>query len=60
MNHTPGPWTIAGQFDAEVSVSIIAVTTPENVARGEGPFICEVEPFLEEWTEQEIAKAEGR
>ena len=43
--HTPGPWRIDGQFDAEVSVEIFS---------GE-ILVCEIGPFLEDWHETEIA-----
>lgn len=47
--HTPGPWEIEGQFDDELGVEI--------VNRGEERYICEVAPFTEEWTDEEIANA---
>jgi hypothetical protein len=48
MIHSPGPWNLVGQFDAEVGVDIIAADLSS---------VCEVAPFVEEWTDQEIANA---
>lgn len=50
--HTAGPWNIDGQFDAEVAVGIYA-----GDMEGEWTGICELEPLLGEWTEEEIANA---
>lgn len=44
--HSPAPWSISGQFDAETTVEIIAA---------DGVMVAEIAPFTEEWTEQEIA-----
>jgi len=43
----PAPWRIEGNFDAEVSVVIYS---------DDNECVCEIEPFLEEWTEAEIAR----
>lgn len=41
-----GPYTINGQFDAEVSVEIMSA---------DGLLVAEIEPFIDNWTAQEIA-----
>jgi hypothetical protein len=46
--HTPGPWRIEGQFDAEVSIEIRSATDVT---------ICELEPFIENWEVEDIANA---
>lgn len=48
MSHFPAPWNCEGEFDAEVSVTISAAD--ERV-------VCDVEPFCEDWTDEEIANA---
>jgi hypothetical protein len=52
MSHTPGPWKIDGQFDAEIAVGIYS-----GDMNGAWTGICELEPFLEDWTDEEIANA---
>jgi hypothetical protein len=41
-------WEIDGQFDDESDVAI--------VVQGDGDFICEVSPLIDEWDEQQIAR----
>jgi hypothetical protein len=53
--YTPGPWVIDGLFDADTGVDILAVEDPSR--REDGVKICEVLPFVEDWTELEIANA---
>lgn len=51
--HTPGPWNIDGQFDSEISVEILSGRADDPKAIQ----ICELVPFLEDWTPEEIANA---
>lgn len=46
--HTPGPWHILGDFDADVSVEI---------AESSDIAIAEISPIGEEWSAEEIANA---
>lgn len=48
--HTPGDWKIDGQFDAETSVMIVA----DYPGLGD-VMVIEIEPQLENWSDQEIA-----
>lgn len=50
--HYPAPWWIHGQFDGECSVEILS-GDPTNHMNALTVF--EVEPFGEDWTEEEIA-----
>ena len=50
--HTQGDWHLSGQFDAEVSVEVVVGDVP-----GEEISICELVPFDDEWSEEEIANA---
>ena len=51
MTHTPGPWRIEGEFDAETGVSVVA-----DLDGGTG-LICELEQLCGEWDESEIGDA---
>ncbi|HEX4311919.1 MAG TPA: hypothetical protein VHZ25_17950 [Acidobacteriaceae bacterium] len=47
--HTQGDWRIDGQFDAETSVMIVA-----DYPDFDDLIVVEIEPQLENWSEQEI------
>ena len=49
--HTPGPWRIEGEFDADTGVSVVS-----DLGGGTG-LICELGPWCGEWDENEIADA---
>ena len=51
MSHTPGPWRIEGEFDADTGVSVVADLD------GELGLICELEQLCGDWDESEIADA---
>lgn len=52
LSHTPAPWKIDGQFDAEAAIGIYA-----GDMDGDFTPICELEPSTEDWTPEEIANA---
>jgi hypothetical protein len=42
-------WEIQGKFDDECGVEII-------VQREDGAFVCDVEPLIDEWDDEQIAR----
>jgi hypothetical protein len=46
--HTPGPWLLGNEFEDDTELSII---------NDDDHRICEIGPFLQEWTDEERANA---
>lgn len=48
MSHMPAPWTLHGEFDADVTV---------DIKSADDRYVCELAAYTDDWTEEEIANA---